>query len=177
MVEPWSADQRPVNQATMPFSKEFEDDRIRRWREDQPGGEREPDPTVLDLNLETEDVLESRTYGLSERFLEHAADQIQAAAEPFVAPALIEILLESASRTSFKILAKCRKEDQRVTFMFVLVTSEERFLIDREDLVDEARFREFVADVERGLLGDVANPPTVITRDEWPQYLPSQEKP
>ena len=162
---------------------DFEDQKIRAWtfgedhREDQ---QFEGDPTMLSLNMEKEEIFESRAYrfqtspeaslyllNLVTSRQHHLAlsleESVQAATE----------LMEGIT---FKFLAKRTKEDGLITSLLVAVRGDDRCLLSRQEWVKEAEYRQAVQEFEAGFLPKgVLGPPMVVTPEEWHRY--AQEGP
>ncbi len=154
----------------MKLEREFEDERIIRWRQVDPAEGSTPDPTVLDINLDTEEIYESRVYDVIPT--RDPSGRLPSRETPALLRELL-IRLSSVPDSGFKILAKRAKASGDVTFLLTMTNAGNRFLLARGDHVEEAEFRDFAADLENVLLASgVVNPPTVITADEWRQYEP-----
>ena len=70
-----------------------------------------------------------------------------------------------------KFLAKRRNEDGRITHLLVAITGGSRRLLDRQDCVEEDKYREAVEcfdgfPLSQAILGQ----PAVVTHDDWPRY-------
>jgi hypothetical protein len=80
--------------------QDFEDDKIIRRRETEgEGAEHKNDPSVLNINMELEEIYESRVYGLGRGAVEMVAGSAAAEGLPFAA------VLEFGEGMSFKYLA------------------------------------------------------------------------
>lgn len=157
---------------------DFEDDKIRMWRTRPEGGEEESeaDDSVLSIDGETEEIYESRSYGLNPPPALLALRALLAVEpeEPAGGSPLAVSLDEVAGRiadTALKVLAKRRKSDGRISFVVVTTGPGGRALIHRADLVSERRFRREVRKLERELLEPgLVKPPLVTLADEWQRY-------
>lgn len=153
----------------MEREQEFEDDKIRTWK--ARAGERpQRDPTVMDVDLEREELYESRTYSLRPEALTGLGlaavltDPAGDAREPLISHLGIH-------EASLKLLAKQDRADKQITSILVSVFYGERTLLDRWDRIDEPEFRRRVRAlnemaVERGPFES----PLVVTLEEWRQY-------
>lgn len=148
---------------------DFEDERLRYWR--APRNEQhqwESDPTVLDVDLVTERVFESRIYHVRPDALVNLA--IETIAEnPDIPLAEFEGMLSGALDAAFRMMAKQRKDDGLLTYQLVGQFGGARRPLLREDLVEEQQYRDFVSSFESDTDGLVA-PPTVIDREQWQSY-------
>ena len=146
--------------------KDFEDDKIIRWIE--PPGDREQiedDPTVLSIDAKTEEIYEGRTYVLGSGSLRLLAATAAATGLPLSA------VLEFGEEMGFKFMAKRRRSDGMVSYIFVFSGLGERHLLGREDWVTEERYRASVREFEDAVLpGGLVNPPLVIGLEEWRRY-------
>jgi hypothetical protein len=147
------------------MNPEFEDEKIRRWREPTEGREwLQDDPTVMSIDIKTEEVFESRAYALAEgarsRLLDLAAREGISSSDA----------LEFAGEFSFKFLAKRRRDDGLITYLLTFVGPDERHLLSREDWVTEEHYRQAVREFEAAVTPEgLAEPPIVVTLAEWRQ--------
>ena len=152
------------------MNPEFEDDKIRRWRE--PEGESDQlrdDPTVLSIDIETEEIFESRGYGLGGG----AHAQLTETAARMGLP--VDAALEFGREMSFKFIAKRRRSDGLITYVFVFAGLDERHLLGREDWVREEHYRLAVAEFEADVMpSDLVSEPLVVTLEEWRRYEKGQ---
>ena len=146
--------------------KYFEDDKIIRWRE--PLEEREQhgeDPTVLTIQAETEEIYEGRSYLLGGGSLRLLTETAARTGLPLGA------VLEFGEEMAFKFMAKRRRSDGLITYIFVFSGLGERYLLGREEWIPEERYREAVAQFEADVLPThLVSEPLVITREEWREY-------
>lgn len=159
----------------------FEDDKIRAWAagpKDRELEKSQEDPTVMSLDVEREEIFESRTYRfrsgpetlfylmelVTSRHFElglSPEEVMQAAAE----------LMED---TTFKFLAKRSKEDGLICSLLVAVGSNDRSLLLRQERVGEDGYRQAVQEFEASFLSEgILTEPLVTTLEEWQRY--SQE--
>jgi hypothetical protein len=164
---------------------DFEDESIRAWAvspEDRKAEEFETDPTMLSLDLEKEEVLESRTYrfrpnGETLRFL---VGQI-ASLQPGQGAELdreraIHTAAQVMAETTFKFLAKRRKGDGFVSSLLVAVSRGTRSLLARQKWCEEAEYRRAVEEFETRFVPEgILSSPLVVTLEEWRRY--TQEGP
>ena len=156
---------------------DFEDEKIRAWSaksEDQKG---EEDPTVLSLDVEKEEVFESRTYCFrpTRKALFYLINSLVSQCEEdeldFEPEEIVRGALELLADASFKFLAKRRKEDGLISSILVAVALGARKLLWREEWVEEAEYRRTVRAFERHFLPQgILTPPQVITLEEWRRY-------
>ena len=79
--------------------------------------------------------------------------------------------VEFSQNMSFLIAAKQRRADQLVSYTLVFKALGQRHLVEREDLVTEARFREFVSEFEADVLATgLVEPPLVVDLEAWRKY-------
>ena len=162
---------------------DFEDEKIRLWKTragDQEGGEFEGDPTLLSLDVEQEEIFESRTYRFQrgpEAF--HYLLDLVTSRRPklgFSPQQVVQAAAELMEVTVFKFLAKRRKEDGLITSLLVASAPNSRSRLSRQDWVEEAEYREAVQGFEESFLPEgVLAQPLVVTLEEWQGY--SQEGP
>jgi len=161
----------------------FENDKIRAWKfkpEDQQVGETGRDPTMLSLDVEREEIFESRTYRFrrAPEALGYAMDLVTSRHyELGLSPEeVMQAATELMEGITFKFLAKRREEDGLISSLLVAVRSGDRCLLSRQEWVEVAEYRQKVQDFEAGSLPEgVLSPPLVVTLGEWRRY--SQEGP
>ena len=156
----------------------FEDDKIRTWTFDPEGAhtkEFEDDPTLMHVDVEREEIYESRTYRFRDDpavfafLVEMAAAQLHQAGAPpeAVIPFARDLMLD----TTYKFLAKRDKEDGRITATLVAVGGGERCLLRQVDNVEEEDYRQAVRAFETEFLPPgLLDPPLVVTLEEWRRY-------
>ena len=159
----------------------FEDEKIRTWmaRPEDRGAETiEGDPTVLSLDVEREEIYESRTYrfrrGPKALFylIDKLVSQYPEGEADLDLNEVIEAAAELMEETTFKILAKRRKEGGSISSVLVAVTPDRRSRLDRHEWREEQEYRQGVDEFEAHLLSKgVLTPPLVVTLDEWRRYL------
>ena len=152
------------------MNPEFEDDKIRRWRETEGDSERlRDDPSIVSIDIETEEIFESRGYGLGEGAHSQLAETAVRVGLPLSA------VLEFGQEMSFKFIAKRRRSDGLITYILVFAGLGERHLLGREDWVSQERYRQAVTEFEADVLpADLVSPPLVVTLEEWRQYEKGQ---
>lgn len=148
------------------MNPEFEDDKIRRWQEPLAGSEqRRKDPAVIEIDIETEEPFESRTYGLGRGARDQLADTAARSGIPF------EAVMEFGKEMSFKFIAKRRHSDGLITYILVFAGTGERHLLAREEWVAEEVFRRAVTEFEAVVLShDIVNQPLIVGLEEWRRY-------
>ena len=158
---------------------DYEDERIRVWKATPDGPSIEQsaeDPTVMRIDVEREEVFESRTYRfrpIPQAFLfvlDEAAAQLSAAG---ISPEgkLVPFANELLHDTTFKFLAKRNKGDGLIDTMLVAIGGGDRSLLYRQERVTEEEYREAVHDFETGFLPEgVLADPLVTAREEWQNY-------
>ena len=162
---------------------DFEDEKIRLWKFQaghEEGKEVEGDPTLLSLDVEKEEIFESRTYRLRRGPLAyHYLLDLVTSRQPgldFTPEQVVQVAAELMEVTIFKFLAKRRKEDGLITSLLVAAAPNSRSLLSRQDWVEEAEYRQAVESFEQGFLPEgVLAAPLVVTVEEWRRY--SQEGP
>jgi len=158
---------------------DFEDESIRLWRvspEDRKADAFEKDPTVMSLDVEKEEVFESRTYRFtpSPEALGYLITLLISQRHEFgLGPeAVVQGAMELMKDASFKFLAKRRKEDGLVSSLLVGLALGGRRLLGREEWVEESEYRRIVRAFEGRFLGrGILNPPLVVTLEEWRGYF------
>ena len=159
---------------------DFENDKIRAWKfgaEDREAEEIGRDPTRLSLDVEREEFFESRAYRFQPgpEALRLLVDQI-ASFRPgrrgeLDGDEVVQTAAEVMEETSFKFLAKRRKEDGFVSFLLVVVTGGTRSLLARQEWCEETDYRQAVQEFETGFLPQgLLAPPLVVTVEEWRRY-------
>jgi hypothetical protein len=161
----------------------FEDDNIRTWTfapRDREPSRFEGDPTLMQVDVEREEIYESRTYRF-QATPEVLGFLVDVVAARLPAPGLsLEQLCDFAMSliedTTYKFLAKRDKEDGSITATLIVVGGGERSLLLQQEHVDEAEFRQAVHAFETGYLpSGVLSPPLVVPLEEWRRY--AQEGP
>ncbi len=162
---------------------DFENDKIRTWKfgpEDQEGEEIGRDPTMLSLDVEREEIFESRTYRFR-RGLEAlgyvmglvTSRQYELGFSP---EEVMQAAAELMEGITFKFLAKRRREDGLVSSRLVAVRGGDRCLLSRQEWVEVAEYRQKVQAFEASFLPEgVLAPLLVVTLEEWQRH--SQEGP
>jgi len=119
---------------------------IIRWREtEEERAEHKDDPSVLDINMELEEIYESRVYGLGRGALEMITGSAAEHDIPFRA-------VLGFGEMSFKYLAKRRKAVGLIIFILVFSGLGERHLLMREEWIPEGRYRDLVKEFEEDVL-------------------------
>lgn len=151
---------------------DYEDEKIRFWKERLEGRVPERDPTVLDIDLTREEIFESRVYSVNpETYVSVVIDVLADHAN--IPPELVlQRLIEGLDDSSFRFLAKREREgEQLLSWIQISLFGGRRELIERVDARPEDAFRESVGRFEAdALAGGVVFPPTVVTLDEWRQH-------
>lgn len=156
----------------------FHDEKIYAWAQQlgEKFGELGKDPTILVLDVQKEDLYETRIYcfrpGLAP--LAHLTNFVvsRRCDLRLSLKQAMEAAMELAENAGFEFLAKRRKEDGLVTFLFVGVAPGSRILLSSEESVEEAKYRQAVESFESGslYLQGVLTAPLVITADKWRRY-------
>lgn len=114
----------------------FEDERIRTWTYSAERGEPETfeeDPTVMHLDVEREEIFESRIYRFrpDPEVLLYLIDQTTVSlSEQSPSPEeIVQFAKELMEDTTFKLLAKRNKPDGLVSSLLVAAGGGERFLL------------------------------------------------
>ena len=157
---------------------DYEDPRIRAWtrRTDAQGAEEYGrDPTILSLDMEKEEIYESRTYRLrpSLETLAYLTDLVAGRQrEVMLTPREISAAVaELMGGIEFKFLAKRRKEDGLISSKLVAVRGGDRSLLQNHDWVGEGFYRDAVRAFEEGFLPQgVLGQPLVVSLEEWRRY-------
>lgn len=151
---------------------DYEDEKIRLWKERPEGRVPERDPTVLDIDLAREEIFESRVYSVNpDSYVSVAIDVL--ADHTNIPPELVlQRLIEGLDDSTFRFLAKReRGGEQLVTWIQISLFGGQRELLERVDGQPEGAFRESVGRFEAdALAGGVVFPPLVVTLDEWRQH-------
>lgn len=162
---------------------DFEDDKIRAWMfgpKDRKPEKSKGDPTMLSVDVEREEIFESRIYRFqaSPEVLLYLIDHVMSRQPELEIPQedVIPFARELMQDTAFKFLAKRRKEDGLVSSLLVAVSSDDRSLLSRQEWVEEGEYRQAVQEFETSFLpAGVLTAPLVTTLEEWRRY--SQEGP
>ena len=168
------------NQVMIERDPDFEDEKIRIWsarEEDQRVRKFEGDPTMLSLDIENEEIFESRTYRFRQGpgvllylidLLVSRCHQGKLELDPEKAP---ETAAELMEETTFKFLAKRRKEDGSIRSLLVAITADRRTLLAGQEWVGETEYRQAVEEFEANFLPKgILNPPLVVALEEWRHY-------
>ena len=160
----------------------FEDEKIRLWRmsKDAPDRPDVSDETVLALDLETEEIFESRVYPLllhPATFTLFIRQWLRLEGHPSDPEALLEAVESVVEQSSLKVLAKRNRTDGRISYVVAAAGAETRTLVDRGEAEDEAAYRRAVEELEEelrspGVVGD----PTVTGPEEWRKYEQMSEE-
>jgi len=143
--------------------------------------ETEPDETVMSVEAESEEIYESRVYGLkpSPELLYVLSILDLERGEGREEPGLADALRETArgiSATAVKVLAKRRRSDGLLSFVVVVTGPAGRALMNRQDLVTERVYRRVVRKLEGELLSPgLVNAPLVTTAEDWRRYANNLE--
>ena len=159
----------------------FEDEKIRTWMakpEDRGAEVLRGDTTILSLDVESEEIYESRTYcfrrGPKALFyiIEHLVSRYPEGEADLDLNGVVRAAAELMEETTFKILAKRRKEGGSISSVLVAVTPDRRSRLDRHEWREENEYRQGVDEFEAHLLSKgVLTPPLVVTLEEWRRYL------
>ena len=160
---------------------DFEDEKIRTWMarpENRDAEALRGDPTILSLDMEREEIYESRTYrfrrGPKALFyiIEHLVSRYPEGEADLDLNEVVQAAAELMEETTFKILAKRRKEGGSISSVLVAVTPDRRSRLDRHEWREEQEYRQGVDEFEAHLLSKgVLTPPLVVTLEEWRRYL------
>lgn len=160
---------------------DFEDEKLRFWaaRKDEANFPTpEDDPTVLGVDLATEEVFESRVYDIRRDVMAAIAAELIADSPEVPPEEILVTYMHAANDSSFRIFAKREKAEQLLTWVFVGVFAGRRELIERRDRQPELKYREFVTAFETDAVeGGVVGPPTVVTLEEWRAHEQQQQSP
>ena len=162
---------------------DFEDAKIRLWKakpEHEEGREFKGDPTLLTLDMEKEEIFESRAYRFrpGPEALAYFVDLVSSQKHRLGLSSgeVLQAARELMADITFKFLAKRRKEDSLISSLLVAVRSDDRCLLSRQEWVEESEYLQKVQEFEAGFLPEgVLAPPLVVTLAEWRRY--SQEGP
>ena len=161
----------------------FEDNKIRTWSfapQDRKPSQFEGDPTLMQVDVDREEIYESRTYRFqpTPEVLGFLVDVV-AARLPAPAPSLEQLCdfaMALIEDTTYKFLAKRDKADGTITATLIVVGGGERSLLFQQEQVSEAEFRQAVHAFETGYLPPgVLSSPLVVPLEEWQRY--AQEGP
>ena len=161
----------------------FEDDKIRTWSfapQDRDPSQFEGDPTLMQVDVEREEIFESRTYRFqpTPEGLGFLVDVV-AARLPAPGPSLEQLCdfaMSLIEDTTYKFLAKRDKGDGSITATLIVVGGGERSLLLQQERIDEAEYRQTVHAFETGYLPPgVLSSPLVVPVEEWRRY--SEEGP
>lgn len=154
---------------------DFEDDKVRIWsaKKDSHEPSSENELTTLPVDMSKEEIFESRVYPA----LQHPATVMYVAervARLEEAPNLTEFfeeMNEMMEETCMKVLSKRNKEDGRISYIVIVVGGSVRDLIERDELPDEAAYRQMIAELEEEFVGEeIVGEPSVTTSEEWRRY-------
>ena len=162
---------------------DFEDDKIRAWTaspEDQRLEEIGRDPTMLSLDMEKEEIFESRTYRFrpGPEALAYFVDLVSSRKHQLELSSgeILQAARELMAGITLKFLAKRRKEDGLIDSLLVAVRSDDRCLLSRQEWVEQDQYRQKVQAFEEDFLPEgILSPPLVVTLQQWRRY--SQEGP
>ena len=164
---------------------DFEDESIRAWiaeATERKAEEFEQDKTVMSLDVDKEEIFESRTYRFSPgpEGLAFVAELVASRQSKLGLGLSQEDVIRIAGRlmenTTYKILAKRRKEDGCINSLFVAVRPHRRHLLASQEWAGETEYREALQDFEQNLLPKrILIRGLVVTVEEWRRY--SQEGP
>lgn len=145
------------------------------WYTSQEGAPRpeRDDPTVMAIDLETEEIYESRVYPLRPHPVALAllAQAAAATGRPVTAEAFAHFVDSFLEETSLKVLAKRRKRDGGIAYIVVAVNPFQRAALQQGEVADEAAYRQLIARLEEALLAPgLLGEPLVISSEEWRQY-------
>ena len=155
---------------------DFEDERIRMWKMLQEPRQRPEavDETVLAVDLENEEVYESRIYPLrpSPEMLTLIAvrrpEIVTAAGSP---EDFLDAVRPIIEKSALKVLTKRSRSDGHITYLVAVAGPDVRVLLERGELPDEASFRRFVTNLEEDLLiPGVVGEPAVTPVEQWRRY-------
>ena len=151
---------------------EFEDEKIRRWRADDPSERLDDDPTVLRIvDSAREEFYESRVYDLNPQAPALLIPGLARDNPDLTPEEILRVYVEDSPTISFRILAKRAKDHGLVTFLLVARFGDMRYLLADEALVPAERYHEFVSEFEERALGTgLVGNPTVIDLEQWRAY-------
>jgi hypothetical protein len=156
---------------------DFEDEKIRAWSAKPEDRKVKRDPTLLPLDVEKEEIFESRVYHFRPSstalfyLIELFASQ-HPEAKKLDPKEIASVATELMEEISFKFLAKRRKEDGAITSLLVVAASDRRSLLAHLDQVAESEYRQVVEIFEESFLTErgILAPPLVVTLEEWRRY-------
>lgn len=157
---------------------DYEDPRIRAWTQsadDRDAEEYGRDPTIISLDMEKEEVYESRTYclRLGLETLAYLTDLVAGRqSEMRMTPREVrDAVVELMGGITFKFLSKRRKEDGLISSKLVVVRGGDRALLLNHDWVGEEFYREGVRRFEEEFLPQgVLGQPLVVTLEQWRRF-------
>lgn len=132
---------------------DFEDDKIRAWTfgEQPPEAEKfEGNPTTLSLDMEKEEIFESRTYRFrpGPEALAYFVDLVSSQKHQMeLSPEeILQAARELMADITLKFLAKRRKENGLISSLLVAVRGNDRCLLSRQEWVEESEYLQKVQD-------------------------------
>ncbi len=129
---------------------------------------------MLPVNLDTEEIYESRAYQLllhPSTLASITSHWLRVEEPPSDPESFLEAVTAIVERSSLKVLAKRDRGDGRITYAIVAVGPETRTLIERAEVPDEAAYRRAVVHLEDELLAPgLLAEPIVVGPDEWSKY-------
>ncbi|MBC7264781.1 MAG: hypothetical protein H5T64_10580 [Chloroflexi bacterium] len=158
----------------------FEDEKIRAWvkrPKEHDFESLDQDPTIISIDGETEEIYESRAYHfrpspetvflLLGMLVERMGEQLAEISAEQVGDWVTDLL----ENGGIKFLAKRRKEDGRITYILIGISRTSRWLLDRQELVEESNYRQAVEEFEgHPLTKALLSAPAVVTLEEWRRY-------
>lgn len=152
----------------METEPDFEDDKLRSWKADR-NTHVERDPARLDVDLEREEIYESRTYAL-EPVAAYGLLQLARTLDP--AGGFDDIAWEFIEDGAvLKLLAKQDRSDKRISAIVIGTVVGDRTLLDRWEGIEEEEFRARVKRIELAMVAPGRfQPPLVVTLDQWRAY-------
>ena len=154
---------------------DFEDERIQMWRARRLGSASSDfiDESVLSVDLEKEEVFESRVYPLVPHpaTLAFAESRLQSSPAPGDPARLLEELQRVIEQSALKVASKRSRADGQITYLVAAIGSEGGALIEQHQVPDEASYRRAVLELEEDLLvPGLVDEPSITTLDEWRWY-------
>ena len=161
---------------------DFEDDKVRMWRQPLPGSNPQEDPTVLRVQVELgEEPFESRTYLVrpTADIVEELAQMVvNASQENGYAPRpLLEGLAQEFVRSALlKFLAKRNTSPGEISFLIVGMVFGRRSLVRPLRTLSLEGYRTKVEDYEKEwVTGGPLELGTIVTAEDWIKYQHEQQ--
>lgn len=152
----------------------FENDKVRMWANPSDADQHIGDPTMIQVDMDHEEIYESRTYEMARTT--QAIEFLKTVAQSNDVPeqVLMPVVTRLMADTGFKVLAKRHLCTGLISALFLGTAGGTRTVLRELKDVSEDEYRDEVERFERRFPAGVLADPLVCTLEEWREISAAQ---